>query len=205
MPFVTYDSWHIMNPQPDLVVTLINALVIEWIMPLFFVISGIATYFSLAKRSPTQFARERFKRLMIPFLLPGLLVILPVHVYYDGIFHGAFSGSFVDFFLGPYFTKYFPFDTDFSLAYFADSNQGVYLWYVFWLFVFSLVTAHFFKWLMEEENRSKVSKLAAVCDRRGGIFLQLVPDSMGEAHTIENVIIAAGLLILVYSIYGMRN
>jgi len=112
---------------------------------------------------------------MIPFLIPGLLVILPVHVYYDKIFHGAFAGDFASFYLGPYFTKFFPFDSDFSLTYFAGSNQGVYLWYVFWLFVFSLVTVHFFKWLMKEENRSRISKLATVCNRRGGIFLLAIP------------------------------
>jgi len=175
MPFVTYDTWHIMNPEPDLMITLVNELVIGWIMPLFFVISGIGAYFALAKRSPLEFSKDRFKRLMIPFLLPGLLVILPVHVYYDKIFHGSFAGGFINFYLGPYFTKFFPFDFDFSPTYLADSNQGVYLWYVFWLFVFSLVTVHFFKWLTEEGNCSRISRLAAVSNRRGGILLLALP------------------------------
>jgi glucan biosynthesis protein C len=174
-PFITI-AWHIMNPEPDLLFSLVNAFVTGWIMPLFFVISGIATYFSLAKRSPVQFAKDRFKRLMIPFLLPGLLLVLPVHVYYDKVFHGSFVGGFIDFYLGPYLgLKVFPFDLNFSTTYFADSNQGVYLWYIFWLFVFSLVTVHLFKWLAEGGNRSKISKLAAVCDRRGGIFLLAIP------------------------------
>jgi len=175
MPFVAYDTWHVVNPQPNLMITLLNLMVIGWIMPLFFVISGMATCFSLAKRSPAQFANDRFKRLMIPFLIPGLLVILPVHVYYDKIFDGSFAGSFASFYLGPYFTQFFPFDTDFSPTYLADSNQGVYLWYIFWLFVFSLLTVHFFKWLTNEGNQSKVSKLATLCNRRGGIFLLAIP------------------------------
>jgi len=175
-PFMIDDSWHIMNPEPDLLFTIVIVFVSGWIMPLFFVISGMATCFSLAKRSPAQFANDRFKRLMIPFLLPGLLVILPVHVYYDKIFHGSFAGGFASFYLGPYFTtQFFPFDTDFSPTYLANSNQGVYLWYVFWLFVFSLVTVHFFKWLTKEGNRSRISKLATVCNRRGGILLLAIP------------------------------
>lgn len=173
-PFVIFE-WHIMNPEPDLVFTLGNVFVSGWIMPLFFVISGIATYFSLAKRSPVQFVKDRFKRLGIPLILACLLLILPVHVYYDALFKGSFAGDFVDFYLGPYFTKYFPFDSDFSPTYFANSNQGIYLWYIFWLFVFSLVTVHFFRWLREEGNRSKISKLAAVSNRRGGIFLLAIP------------------------------
>jgi len=175
MPFVTYDTWHVVNPQPDLMITLLNLMVIGWIMPLFFVISGIGAFFALAKRSSLAFCKDRFKRLVIPFLVPGLLVILPVHVYYDEIFHGSFAGGFASFYLGPYFTEFFPFDFDFSPTYLADSNQGVYLWYIFWLFVFSLVTVHFFKWLMKEGNRSRISKLATVCNRRGGIFLLAIP------------------------------
>jgi glucan biosynthesis protein C len=175
MPFVIYDTWHVMNPKPDLMVTLFNLMIIGWIMPLFFVISGLGAFFALAKRSSLEFSKDRFKRLMIPFLLPGLLVILPAHVYYDKIFHGTFAGDFTGFYLGPYFTKFFPFDTDFSPTYLADSNQGVYLWYIFWLFVFSLVTVHFFKWIMKEVNRSRISKLATFCNRRGGIFLLAIP------------------------------
>ena len=174
-PFVTAFPWHIMNPEPDLLFTLVNVFVTGWIMPLFFVVSGMATYFSLAKRPSLGLARDRFKRLMIPFILPGLLLILPVHVYYDKVFHGDFPGNLLDFYFGPYFAKFFPFDTDFSPTYFADSNQGVYLWYLFWLFVFSLATVHLFKWLAKEENRAKIAKLAAVCNRRGGIFLLAIP------------------------------
>ena len=168
--------WHVMNSTLDLGFTLFDAFISGWIMPLFFAISGIATYFSLSKRTSGEFAKDRFKRLMIPFILPGLFLVLPVHVYYDKVFHGSFSGNFIDFYLGPYLgLKVFPFDSNFSATYFADSNQGVYLWYIFWLFVFSLVTIHLFKWLTKEGNRNRISKLAAVCNRHGGIFLLAIP------------------------------
>lgn len=98
-----------------------------------------------------------------------------VNVYYDAVFHRYFTGNFLSFYPGPYFTKYFPFDLNFSPTYFADSNQGIYLWYLFWLFVFSLATFHLFKWLSEERNRNRLSKLYAVCNRRGGILLLAVP------------------------------
>jgi hypothetical protein len=143
-------------------------------MPLFFVISGVAAYPSLARRSASQFARDRLERLIIPFVF-GLFFVLPVNVYYDVVFHGYFVGDFVSFYLGPYFTKAFPFSVNFSPTYFADSNQGVYLWYLFWLFVFSIVTVQFFKWLAKEGNRNKFSKLHATCNRRGGILLLAVP------------------------------
>jgi len=174
MPFVIDSTWHITNSQSDLIISLFN-LVLSPLMPLLFVVSGIGTYFSLSKRSPRQFAWDRFKRLMIPFIITGLLLILPIHVYFDSIFHGTFTGNFQSFYFGPYFTNFFPFDFNFSLIYFANSNQGIYLWYVFWLFVFSLVTIHFFKWLTKQENRSRISRLATISNRLGGIFLLAIP------------------------------
>ena len=169
--------WHVMNSTMDLGFTLFDAFISGWIMPLFFVISGIAVYSSLRKRSgsASQFLKDRFLRLMIPFLSVGLLIVLSVNVYYDAIFHGNFAGDFLSFYLGPYFTKFFPFDLNFSPTYFANSNQGIYLWYLFWLFAFSLATFPFFKWLAKEVNRDRLSKLYAACNRRGGILLLAIP------------------------------
>ncbi len=172
-PFI-HIEWHIMNPEPDMLFMLVNIFVSGWIMPLFFVISGMATYFSLAKRNSKQFATSRFKRLMIPFIF-ALFIILPVHRYYSALFAGYFTESFKNFYFWEYFIRAFPFDSDLSPTYFAGSNQGVYLWYIFWLFIFSLTTVYFLKLLKKEEYQSKISKLAATCNRRGGIFLLAIP------------------------------
>jgi len=169
--------WHVMNSTIDLGFTLFDAFISGWIMPLFFVISGIAVYSSLRKRSGSgsKFLKDRFMRLMIPFLSVGLLIVLSVNAYYDAIFHGNFTGGFLGFYLGPYFTKFFPFDLDFSSTYFANSNQGIYLWYLFWLFMFSIASFPFFKWLARDVKRDMLSKLHAVCNRRGGILLLAIP------------------------------
>jgi len=141
---------------------------------LFFVVSGISVYFSLTRRSVSQFAKERARRLMLPFIV-GLLIVLPADAYYHALSIGAFQGGFVQFTSGPYFTRFFPFTLSFSPAFFAGPDQGIYLWYLFWLFIFSLVTVHLFKWLGEEEHRNKLSKLYALCNRRGGILLLAFP------------------------------
>jgi glucan biosynthesis protein C len=169
--------WHVMNSTMDVGFTLFDAFIYGWIMPLFFAISGIAVYSSLRKRSgsASRFLKDRFMRLMIPFLSVGLLIVLSVNVYYDAIFHGNFAGDFFSFYLGPYFAKFFPFDLNFSSTYFASSNQGVYLWYLFWLFMFSIVSFPIFKWLANEVKRDRLSKLYAACKRRGGILLLAIP------------------------------
>jgi len=167
--------WSVMNATPDLGFTLFDAFISGWIMPLFFVISGVAVYFSIKKRNALQFCKDRFLRLMIPFLTVGLFVILPVNAYYDAVFHGEFHGSFPGFYLGPYFTNFFPFTLQFSATYFANSNQGIYLWYLFWLFAFSLVTFPLFKWIARDTTRTRLAGLYAVCSRRGGMLLLSVP------------------------------
>jgi hypothetical protein len=165
-----------MNSTPDLGFTLFDAFISGWIMPLFFAISGIAVYSSLTKRSGSQLVRDRLVRLMIPFFTVGLLAVLSVNVYYDAVFHGKFAGDFLSFYLGPYFTTtFFPFTLNFSPTYFGDSNQGIYLWYLFWLFVFSVITIPLFKWLAKDENRDKLSKLHTACNRRGGLLLLAIP------------------------------
>jgi len=170
----SYFPWDIMNSTPSLGLTIFGTFILGWVMPLFFVISGISVYFSLARRSFLQFVKERVERLLLPFVV-GLLIILPVDAYYHAVSVGDFAGGFVQFISGPYFTKFFPLSLNFSLTFFAGPDQGIYLWYLFWLFIFSVITVQFFKWLAKEENRNKLSKLYAVCNRRGGILLLAIP------------------------------
>ncbi|NIO37216.1 acyltransferase family protein [Candidatus Bathyarchaeota archaeon] len=152
-PFI-FIPWHITNPgPPDMVFTITNIFVTGWIMPLFFTVSGIATYFSLTRRSPEQYAKSRFLRLMVPFIFAIFVVILPVHSYFDAVFNGYYTGSFIDYYARIYFLNDFPLDLIPRLTYFAGANQGIYLWYLFWLFVFSLITVHFFKYLQGKEDK----------------------------------------------------
>jgi glucan biosynthesis protein C len=170
----SYFPWDITNSTPSLGLTVFGIFILGWVMPLFFVISGISTYFSLAGRSATMFTKERVQRLMLPFVL-GLLVILSVDVYFRAVSSGNFAGNFLQFYFGPYFTTFFPFNLNLSFTYLASFNQGIYLWYLFWLFVFSIITIPLFKWLTSEKNRGKLSKLYAVCNKRGGILLLAIP------------------------------
>ncbi|UCF09570.1 MAG: acyltransferase family protein [Candidatus Bipolaricaulota bacterium] len=52
----------------------------SWSMPLLFFISGAGAWFSLKKRGPVGFLRERLERLVPPPLL-GLLVLVPFSAY----------------------------------------------------------------------------------------------------------------------------
>jgi fucose 4-O-acetylase-like acetyltransferase len=47
-------------------------------MPLFFIVSGAATYFSLKKRKGGQFIKERFLKILIPAIFGTALIIPPI-------------------------------------------------------------------------------------------------------------------------------
>ena len=55
-----------------------NAL---WMMPLFFIISGAAVYFSLKSRNARAFVKERILRIALPLVFIGTFVINPPQVY----------------------------------------------------------------------------------------------------------------------------
>jgi len=66
--FFNYEDWHVKNNQLDESLTLFVAVVAQWIMPLFFILSGISSYYSLRSRTSGRYIRNRFQRLVIPLI-----------------------------------------------------------------------------------------------------------------------------------------
>ncbi len=52
----------------------------RWLMPVMFIISGIATYFALGKHRAGRFVKDRALRLLVPFLV-GLFTHLRLQEY----------------------------------------------------------------------------------------------------------------------------
>jgi surface polysaccharide O-acyltransferase-like enzyme len=112
-----------------------------WIMPLFFMIAGASTVYSLGRRSTIKFISERVKRLMVPFII-GMLTVIPVNGYYAYLFH---SGETID------FIDYLPiFFTVESLDGYYGTFTVSHLWFLIYLMLFSLfapMLAKFLGWL----------------------------------------------------------
>jgi glucans biosynthesis protein C len=66
--FFNEEDWHVKNPQLDFGMTVYVAVLAQFIMPLFFVLSAIAIYFALKRRTGKEFMRERTSRLIIPLV-----------------------------------------------------------------------------------------------------------------------------------------
>lgn len=145
-----------------------------WHMPLFFLLAGASTWFALRFRSGRMYTKERFKRLLIPLIF-GLLVIVPPQTYIGLRSHSDFAGSFLQ-----YYPNFFSFQFADPEGYFLGGFTVAHLWFIFYLFIFSLVALPFFLYLKGEAGQHLVDMLAAFFLRKGMILLAAVPLIVGS-------------------------
>jgi glucans biosynthesis protein C len=124
--FDEFSDWHIRNATTNMGASVLVAFLGQWMMPLFFLISGTATYFALKNRSAGQYSLERLLRLFVPLIF-GMLVIVVPQAYYEALYHGTEV-------TGNVFQIYY--------LYLTEVLPGIptyHLWFLLDLFVFSLV------------------------------------------------------------------
>jgi glucans biosynthesis protein C len=121
-----FNTWgfHIKNTETSVSFNYWMVWLHFWRMPLLLFISGAGTYMALGKRSPGQYASERFRRLFIPLVF-GMFVVVPPQIYYEHIREYA---GYWDF-----YKTVFQF-----VPYPKGSFSWHHLWFVMYLFVFSL-------------------------------------------------------------------
>jgi glucan biosynthesis protein C len=159
--FFNTAGWHIKNAETSSVVDIFTSIFDLFGMPLIFAISGASIFFALRPGGERRFLRERALRLLLP-LSVGILVLAPPQVYLDRLTHGVFKGTFIEFI--PY--------------YFQPANfswNGVHLWYLEYLFVFTLVLMPLFIWLKQPSGQRVVQYLSRFSQRTGAIFTWVVP------------------------------
>ena len=89
--FFNQEDWHVKNNQLSEGMTLFVAVVAQWIMPLFFVLSGMSINYSLKSRKVGRFINNRFKRLFIPLTFGTFVVLVPIQVWIERVSHGQFE------------------------------------------------------------------------------------------------------------------
>lgn len=161
--------WHVKNAEQSFGMFLFVALLRAWIMPLFFLLSGVGSWYALKSRTAGKYLGERVLRLLVPLYTVGIFILLPPQLYWDRLTNKQFSGSFLEFY--PSFFKYFNFDL---LPPFVLPWSG-HLWFLIFLFSISLFCLPLMIFLKSESGKRVIVKLARWGDRRGGIFLLLVP------------------------------
>jgi len=160
-------GWHIQSQQTSPLLEDVMRWLHHWRMPLLFFISGGGTYFALRKRTYGGYAGERFRRLFLPLVF-GMFVIVPPQIYYEWLFRGRFSGSY---------TEFYP--NVFGFQPYEDGGTGGafswhHLWFVAYLFWYSLLTIPFVKFIRSARGQRLVDRLEGLVRRPGGVMALVV-------------------------------
>jgi peptidoglycan/LPS O-acetylase OafA/YrhL len=164
--FFDSSDWHIKNSTASTFVDTLKSIFDLWGMPLLFMISGAAIFFALRPGSAIRFLRDRVSRLLVPLAF-GILVLGPPQIYLERLTHGDFRGGFIDF-LPLYFRDWHVWGGNFAWS-------GVHLWYLEYLFLFTLVLLPLFAALKRPTGRRFIEFLANLSARPGAIYLWVLP------------------------------
>ena len=164
--FDPYENFYIQNdPSSPLLFDIFIRSLAPWHMSLFFLLAGASTYFALRKRSGREYTKERFKRLFIPFVIMGL-VLIPPQSYLGLLNHSDYSQSFF-----AWFPHFFSLHADDMDGYFMGGYTWGHLWFIVHLFLYSIIALPLFLYLNGEAGRRTVSRIAGAFIKPGVIFI----------------------------------
>lgn len=124
--YAPYD-WHIHSAHTFAWLHEALLLTNPWRLTLLFLVSGAALRFMTARRTAGQTLRARAERL-IPPLLFGALLLVPIQSFVEAIDKGGFTGNFADWLWH-----------EFSPAGLSNGVPVNHLWFIVYITVYSLV------------------------------------------------------------------
>ena len=199
----SFDPFYVSNDEKSLVLSAFVAWAVLWGMPLMFLLSGQTTWFSLRTRSLGQFAHERLRRLLVPFVF-GLLVLVPPQVYLwlrtDPSYDEPFLHSYSRF-----FRVVWKLDFPWVVAPHPSTMlfQAAHLYYLYFLLAFTLLLMPVFARVREEPGLRLVRRAASLLERpRAILLLGLAVGALEAALQSENYGGWNRYAFLLYFIYG---
>lgn len=141
----------------------IDLAVYPWWMSLMFALAGASAYYALKKRTAAEYAKERVLRLLVPFV-SGLLLWIPIQSFLADVFYNDYQGGFFRHY-SVFFTKW----TDLT-GYDGGFTPG-HLWFILFLFVFSLVFLPLNAWYAKRDKKPELSKIPVAVMIAGGFAL----------------------------------
>lgn len=146
-------GWHAKSVNMSDSIDAYMMLSSPWRLPLLFFISGVAIRFLSDKLGSVSFAGERFLRLF-PVILFAVFVIVPPQTYAEVIGTGQYEGSFWGF--------YQQYAGQFGGPWSMITPTYNHLWYVVYLFIYSLLLAPLFpilRWVADSGVMTSVGDL----------------------------------------------
>lgn len=163
MFFVPWD-FHFKNNQTSELFELWMTPLNQFRLPLLFMISGMGSFFVLSHRYTGGFFKERSIRLLIPLIF-GMLVIIPPQIYYEHQFKGANYATYFDF-----YGKVFEF-----VPYPKGSFSWHHLWYILYIFVYSVISLPLLKYLKSNGSNSFKNRVLNFFSKPKRIYLTALP------------------------------
>jgi glucan biosynthesis protein C len=180
MPYVSEDGWHIKNAETSNLLMESNHFLHLFRMPLLFFISGTVSYYMMQRRSTLSVIGLRFRRLFIP-LAVGMFFIVPPQIYMERLAHG-YKGSFLDWY--PSVFNFVPYP--------KGSFSWHHLWFIAYLFLYDLLFASVFAWLISPKSDGFKEKLSALAKGKwvytlmlpGIIWFTLLSEQLPETNDL---------------------
>ncbi|MEW6653188.1 MAG: acyltransferase family protein [Bacteroidota bacterium] len=163
MFFVPWD-FHFKNSQTSELFELWMTPVNQFRLPLLFIISGIGSYFVLSHRTIGGFFKERTVRLLIPLIF-GMFVIVPPQMYFEYQFRGANYSSYFEF-----YKKVLEF-----IPYPKGSFSWHHLWYISYIFVYSVAALPLLKYLRSDSSVSAKKAVLNFFSKPNRIYFAILP------------------------------
>lgn len=169
-----YDTRVVFNTARSPVLSAFRDFGLLWIMPLFFFLSGAAVYLSQRSDKIWEFIKSRFLRLLVPLIVVGTFIINPLYVYIERLSSGQAASGFFRWY-PQYFHGMYGFGGNFT-----PLGQGTHLWYLEYLFIFSLILLPLFV-RSKKRGTSCLSRLSIHFDKPWALFILFLPISVVAA------------------------
>ena len=186
--FFNLEGWHVKNDDTYVWVEIWTFFVTRWMMPLFFVISGASLFHALDKPGGwKRFYTDKLLRLFIP-VLAASLTHGALQVYLERVSHARFAGSFFEW-LPAYFRGVY---SGIGLSGSGNfANVGMHLWYLFFLFVYSLACYRLFVW-MRAGGKNRLKKITDLFSLPGINLIGLIIPLMLMKVLIPSPVLEVG-------------
>jgi glucan biosynthesis protein C len=166
-------------------------------MRLLLLLAGAATWFALRRRSGRQYAKERFLRLLIPFIW-GVFMLAPPNAYFARRIHSGYAESFFQF-----YPRFFEVGPEGIFLDFEGGFTVAHLWFILILFILALVALPLFLYLRRASGQRLINMLAGLCTRPGGILLLAIPPAIADGlFELSEDPLFPILLLLIFFVYG---
>jgi glucan biosynthesis protein C len=169
-----YDTTVVFNVVRSPFLSAFRDFSLLWVMPLFFVLSGAAVFLSKGADKTGEFIKSRFLRLLVPLIFIGTFIINPLYVYIERLSSGQAASGFFQ-----WYPRFFDGIYGFG-GNFAPLGQGTHLWYLEFLFIYSLILLPLFA-RSKKLGISYLSKLSIHFENPWALFFLFLPISVVAA------------------------